>query len=130
VRTHYKTLLLLLVAVPFAFTPPNHQITGKWEIPLPDGSSSGEFVLLKSDGTYTVSLPDGKIGERGFYKLQHGVFALRNAVDHACGANYWGKYKLDFHGEDSVHLTLIEDSCSARRMDVVGYNPGLRRVRK
>jgi hypothetical protein len=98
-------------------------------VPLPNGASSGEYVDLKSDGTYTVSLPNGKIGERGFYKLKRHVFSLKNAKDYVCGKDYWGKYRLDFHGDDSIHLTLIEDSCNVRRMDVVGYNPGLRRLK-
>jgi len=129
-KRNFKPLLLLSgVAIMFAFNPPRHRLVGKWTIPLPNGSSSGEYVDLKSDGTYTVALPDGHIGERGFYKLKHHVFSIRNAKDYVCGKDYWGKYRLEFHGDDSIHLTLIEDSCTARRMDMVGYNPGLRRAK-
>ena len=123
-------LLLLAVILLFAFIPPKHRLVGKWTIPLPDGTSSGEYVELKNDGTYNVYLPGGQIGERGYYKLKHHVFSVKNAVARACGDNYWGKYKLEFHGDDSIHLALIEDSCTARRMDIVGFNPGLRRIKK
>lgn len=127
----FKTswLALFTVVLIFAFTPLKHRLVGKWTIPLPDGTSSGEYVELKSDGTYNVYLPDGKIGERGFYKLKHHVFSLKNSKGYVCGKDYWGKYRLDFHGDDSIHLAVIEDSCSVRKMDVVGYNPGLRRMK-
>jgi len=116
------TLAIFLIAV-FAFLPPDHSLVGKWGIP-----GTPEFVTFNSDQTYAVSLPDGKVGERGSYKIEQSVFLIKNAKP-VCGESYWGKYKIDFYGEDSVHFTLIEDSCAARRMDIVGYNPGLRRIK-
>ncbi|MBS1601738.1 MAG: hypothetical protein JST42_03645 [Bacteroidetes bacterium] len=114
------TLLLTLV---FAFIPPGHSLVGKWGIP-----GTPEFVTFSSDQTYEVSLPDGKVGERGSYKIEQSTFFIKNAKP-VCGNGYWGKYKIDFYGEDSVHFTLIEDSCTSRRMDIVGYNPGLKRYK-
>jgi len=118
---HLPVALLLTLA--FAFIPPSHSLVGKWGIP-----GTPEIVTFHSDQTYEVSLPDGKIGERGSYRIEQSVFSIKNAKP-VCGDGYWGKYKIDFYGEDSVHFTLIEDSCTSRRMDVVGYNPGLRRIR-
>ncbi|HYJ64009.1 MAG TPA: hypothetical protein VEV62_09725 [Parafilimonas sp.] len=126
-KAKFKTLLLCSVFL-FAFIPTKHRLPGKWTVYNADGTSIGEYVELKNDGTYNVYLPDGQIGETGFYKFKHHIFSIRNIKDYVCGAGYWGKYRLDFHGEDSIHFTLIEDSCNARRMDIVGYNPGLRRV--
>mgnify|MGYP001602410837 FL=1 len=121
-------LTSFLLSIAFAFISPKHQLAGKWTVSNADGTSSGEYVELKNDGTYNVYLPGGQIGETGYYKLKHHVFSIRNAKDYVCGKGYWGKYKLEFHGDDSLHFTLIEDTCVNRRYDIVGVNPGLRRM--
>jgi hypothetical protein len=84
---------------------------------------------MYGDGTYNVTLPNGKVGERGYYKLDHSTFSIKNAVARACGDNYWGTYKMTWHGRDSISFVVIEDSCTARRYDIVGVNPGLRRMK-
>jgi hypothetical protein len=88
---------------------------------------SGELVNFKADSTYDVGLTNGNIGEQGKYYLKNSLFFIRNLKD-VCGKMYWGKYKLTFYGSDSVHFSLVEDSCTERRMDLVGYNPGLKRI--
>ncbi len=124
------TLLFVFISViMFAFIPPKHHLTGKWTIYDSNGIPSQEYVELKNDGTYNVYLPGGQIGETGYYKLHHSTFSIKNAVARACGDGYWGKYKLEFHGDDSIHFTLIEDTCANRRYDIVGVNPGLRRMK-
>jgi hypothetical protein len=130
-KQHFKAALhyAFFSVLMFAFISPKHSLVGKWTIYNSDGTSIGEFVELKNDGTYNVYLPGGQIGERGFYKFKHHVFSIRNAVAKACGDGYWGKYKLEFHGDDSIHFTLIEDTCANRRYDIVGVNPGLRRMK-
>jgi hypothetical protein len=127
---NYKSSLLFLFigVMIFAFVPPKYSLVGKWSILNPDGTPSGEYVNFKEDNTYTVALPNGQIGERGNYFLKDSVFSIQNIKD-VCGKGYWGKYNLTFYGIDSVHFALIEDSCSERRMDMVGYNPGLKRYR-
>jgi hypothetical protein len=127
-RINFKPALLsfFIIAMLFAFVAPKYSLIGKWSILNLDGTPSGEYVNFKGDSTYTVALPDGQIGERGNYSLKDSIFSIRNIKD-VCGKGYWGKYNLTFHGNDSVHLALIEDSCSARRMDLVGFNPGLKR---
>ena len=119
-------LFLFIIAIIFAFVPPKHSLIGKWSILNLDGTPSGEYVNFKEDSTYTVALPDGQIGEKGNYSLKDSIFSIKNIKD-VCGKGYWGKYNLTFYGSDSVHFVLIEDSCSARRMDMVGFNPGLKR---
>ncbi len=121
-------LFILIGGIIFAFAAPPHQLVGRWTIYNSDGTSIGEYVDLKVDNTYSVTLPDGSIGENGIYLFKDPVFSIKNIKD-VCGKGYWGKYKLSFVGADSIHFTLIEDSCSSRRMDIVGYNPGLRRVK-
>ena len=119
----------LLLSIAFAFTLPKHKLIGKWTVYNTDGTSIGEYVELKNDGTYNVYVPGGQIGETGYYKMKHHVFSIRNAKDYVCGKGYWGKYKLDFQGDDSIHFTLIEDTCANRRYGMVGINPGLRRMK-
>jgi hypothetical protein len=121
-------LFIFIIAVIFAFVRPTYSLVGKWTVYNTDGTSIGEYVDLKTDNTYTVTLPDGSIGENGKYLFKDPVFSIKNIKD-VCGKGYWGKYNLTFVGADSIHFALIEDSCSARRMDIVGYNPGLRRVK-
>lgn len=125
-KINFKLLGLFAFVIISAFIPPKYSLTGRWTIPDLNGAASGEFVDFKDDNTYSVSLSNGQIGERGNYLLKDSIFLIKNIKD-VCGSNYWGKYNLTFYGEDSVHLTLIEDSCSARRMDLVGFNPGLKR---
>lgn len=130
-KQHFiKTLLFVFTSVIlFAFIPPKHRLPGKWTIYNADGTSTGEYVELKNDGSYNVYLPGDQIGETGYYKLKHHVFSIKNAKD-VCGQDYWGKYRLDFHGADSIRFTLIKDTCSNRVMDIVGINPGLRRMKE
>jgi hypothetical protein len=122
-----KTVLFLTIILTlFAFILPKYSLTGQWSILNLDGSPSGEYVDFKGDNTYTVALPDGQIGENGSYLLKDSVFSIKNIKD-VCGKEYWGRYKLTFYGNDSVHFTEISDTCSARRTDIVGLNPGLKR---
>ena len=129
-KNSFITSILLFTgaALILAFVGPKYSLTGKWSILNPDGTPSGEYVSFNADNTYTVSLPDGQIGERGNYILKDSFFSIKNMKD-VCGKDYWGKYNLTFHGNDSVHFTLIDDTCSERRMDMVGYNPGLKRYK-
>ncbi len=127
-KKNFKSLLLCSFFL-FSFISVKHPLTGKWTVYNSDGTSIGEYVEFHDDDTYNVYLTNGEIGERGYYKLKHNIFSIKNAVARACGENYWGKYRLDFHGKDSIHFTLIEDSCANRRYDIVGVNPGLRRMK-
>ncbi len=128
-KTKFKTLLFLfLFGALVSFATQKYSLTGKWTICNPDGTPSGEYIDFYKEGTYDISLPNGQIGERGFYHLKDSVFTIRNAKD-GCGKDYWGYYGLTFRGSDSVHFSFIKDTCSERRMDIVGFNPGLRRYK-
>jgi hypothetical protein len=124
-----KIAAIFFVFMVLAFIPPKQKIVGKWIIFEPDGTNSGEFVNIYRDGTYDVTLPGGQIGERGYYKLDHSTFSIKNAVARACGEDYWGTYQLTWYGRDSISFVVLEDSCTARREDIVGGNPGLRRFK-
>lgn len=119
--------IVIGITINFAFEEPGNRLVGQWSILNPDGTLSGESVFFKRDYTYTVTLGNGQIGENGNYLLKDSVFSIQNIKD-VCGKGYWGKYYLRFIGADSVHLSLFEDSCSERKTDLVGYNPGLKRI--
>lgn len=124
-----KVLAAFFVIVAFAFIPPRRNLVGRWIIFAPDGTNSHEYVEFKKDGIYNVVLPNGEIGEVGNYKLDHSTFSIKNIKAHVCGNDYWGTYQLTFHGKDSVSFVVIEDSCTARREEIVGGNPGLKRFK-
>ena len=125
-----KVLVVILLITAFAFMQPGNKLIGRWIIYAPDGTNSHEYVEFKIDGTYNVVLPNGEIGESGNYKLNHSVFSIKNSKAHVCGNDYWGSYKLTFHGRDSVSFVLTADSCTSRREDIVGGNPGLKRLKQ
>ena len=131
-KRHFNLLIMLFILIVIipAFTPPKYSLIGQWSLLQPDGTASGEYVFFKEDSTYTIALSNGEIGERGMYFLKDSIFFIKNIADNACGKDYWGKYNLTFYGNDSVHFALIEDSCTARRTDIVGYNPGIKRYKK
>ena len=124
-----KVLIVFLTISALAFVSPAHNLVGRWLIYTPDNKPSPESVYFNKDGTYKVTLSDGTVGESGYYKLVDSTFSIKNAVPRACGDNYWGTYKLTFHGRDSVSFVVIEDSCTNRRNDMVGGNPGLKRYK-
>ena len=121
-------LFLFILALIFAFVYQKDNLLGSWSILNPDGTPSGEYLDFKSDDTYSITLPNGQIGENGNYLLKDSIFSIKN-IKNVCGQDYWGKYSLTFHGSDSIHFALIQDTCSERKMDIVGFNPGLRRYK-
>jgi hypothetical protein len=129
-KKSFRILTTFLLITGFTWLPPGNtnDLVGRWTIYAPDGSDSHEYVEFKKDGTYDVVLPDGTIGENGNYKLDQSTFSIKN-IKGVCGAGYWGKYQLTFHGEDSLSFVVIEDTCTDRRNDIVGGNPGLKRIK-
>jgi hypothetical protein len=116
------TLFALTVVTATIF--PGDSLVGKWTI-----AGANEFVDFRKDGSYEVHLPNGEVGERGSYTLNKSVFKIRNEKP-VCGEGYWGTYTITFFDKDSVTFTVVADTCTERRMDIVGYNPGLRRMKE
>jgi hypothetical protein len=110
-----------LIAV-LAFIPPKHNIVGRWAA---SGKDDKSYVDFKTDGSFVHSSLKGKVLHQGKYKLSGDTFSI---YDKTCGVGYWGKYRLNFYGTDSISFAVIADSCSGREHDVNGA--GLRRVKK
>jgi len=119
-------IFLFSAVVIFGFVPPKYDLTGRWSILNLDGTASGEYLDFNKDGTYLITLPDGLAGEKGNYSLKDSTFSIRNIKD-VCGKDYWGTYRLTFRGRDSVHFAVMEDTCTIRKMDIVEFNPWIRR---
>lgn len=120
-----KIIAVFFVIVSVAFIPSKYKLVGRWIAYERDGSI-GAYINFKKNGSYDIMLPGGQIGEVGSYKLNNSTFSIKN-IKAVCGKDYWGSYKLTFHGQDSISFVLIEDSCVTRREDIVGGNPGLKR---
>ena len=119
-----KFLAVVSVMATSAFIPPKHHITGRWMEHNPDGSKA--YVDFNSAGTFN-EYSKGKLIHKGNYKFNDPVISISGKKD-GCGDGYWAKYKLTFHGNDSIAVTAIEDSCTPRRESVNGS--GLSRIKR
>jgi hypothetical protein len=110
-----KKLIFLLAAcclfVLIAFIVPQKNIVGTWTITYKDGKTS--TIDFRKDGTFKVAIPAEQFTVEGKYKFKDDILSI---TDSTCGTNYWGKYKGKFMGADSIYSTVIEDSCTGRRM--------------
>ncbi len=128
-RSGKATILCIgSLSIFFAFASPTFNLVGRWSILNLDGTPSGEYLDFEKDSTYSIILPNGQTGENGNYLLKDSTFFIKN-IKNVCGKDYWGKYSLTFHGSDSIHFALIDDTCSERKMDIVSFNPGLKRYK-
>jgi hypothetical protein len=119
-----KVFAVFFIMAAFAFIPPKHSLVGRWVSHHKNGSVAS-YVVFKTDGSFVHTSPKGKLLHQGKYKLNNDTFSI---YDKTCGVGYWGKYKLNFYGADSVSFAVIEDSCSGREHDVNGG--GIRRLKK
>ena len=122
-----KVFVLFFVVAVVGFLPPGNSLVGRWITYAPNGMQA--YIDFKPDGTFKVIGPDGEIGHSGNYKLDNATFSIKNDKG-GCGDGYWGTYQLTFYGRDSVSFAVIRDSCTGRREEIVGGNPGLRRIKK
>ena len=98
-------------------------IRGKWNnILVADGKTSEFVAYFRSDGTYDGIL-DGKVlVSGGSYKESGDTLTFSDAI---CNAAYIGTYRVKYEG-DSVHFSLISDTCTLRRNGTDGV--GMKRV--
>lgn len=100
----------IIAAMIFAFSASTKTIVGHWTINA--GSSNVSSVEFMSDGKFLAKIPSQHFIVGGKYKFKKEVLSIS---DTSCNANYWGKYKVSFHGNDTVYTDVISDTCSGRR---------------
>ena len=106
----YLLLTLLLLVTIFSFVKISNSIVGNWKIVYPAGALvSLEF---RKNGTFRTEIPSEHFTIEGKYKMKGDMLLIS---DTSCGTGYWGKYKYTFLGNDSLHSSAIEDSCSGRK---------------
>ena len=89
-------------------------ISGKWTLhPVGEAPVTIDF---RDDGSYHVTMPGGQETLAGSYKQSADTLAF---LDKGCG-NTWGKYHINFYGDDSLLLKAISDSCTGRMQGVDG----------
>ena len=113
-KKHFNFLLAGVVIAAFAFTfiPARKSVVGHWRAAYGDGTKGK--VVFRTDGTYEATF-DGqtwKVG--GQYKMDADISTV---TDSTCGFGYWAKYKAAWYTDDSLRMTVIEDSCAGRRAD-------------
>lgn len=103
-------MIMIVAAIMFAFIPTKHSIVGHWTITY----KSGDYlhVNFRNNNTFRTEIPSENFVVEGKYKLSNDMLSIN---DTSCNGAYWGKYKITFHGNDSVYSEIIEDSCSGRR---------------
>jgi hypothetical protein len=116
-----KALLsgLILLALSVAFTAPTNPLLGRWQLKF----SNGDVLLanFRPDGSFD-GFVNGKAFANGKYAVKQDVFIIS---DGQCNLNYFGSYTLRFSsGTDSVHFTVVQDTCRGRRRTIDGYTLG------
>ncbi|AWO01359.1 hypothetical protein DLD77_06470 [Chitinophaga alhagiae] len=101
-----------------------HSIYGKWRVKFNSGPMAE--ARFHSNGTHDFYI-DGKLFSSGKSTFRSDTL---KAYDPICGGNgeYYGTYKVDFLGGDSIRFKVIDDSCRPRRFDMDGTV--LHRIRK
>lgn len=103
------------VIVGAAFVVADRTFVGHWRATYGNGMKGN--VVLRKDGTAEATF-DGetwKVG--GPYKVEGDKFSI---ADSSCGLTYWASYTAHWYSDDSVKMTIIEDTCTGRRTDVDG----------
>ncbi len=98
---------LALAAV--SFTNPPDKLVGRWQQKSAGGISV--VTVFRTDGTNDIFI-NGKTFVSGKYYVHQDTLGYSDPL---CNINYYGTYKLNFFAQDSVRLTVLEDTCSGRR---------------
>jgi len=93
-----------------SFKPSPKTIVGHWRITYKSGTIA--TVDFMADGSFLTKIPSENFAVGGKYKLSKSVLSIS---DTSCNADYWGTYKIAFHGNDSIYSEVIADTCSGRK---------------
>lgn len=108
-----NTLVLPLCAViGTALALAGHSLVGSWKAAYGDGIT-GKMVV-RSNGTFLATFDQRTFKVGGRYKFDGNTLSI---ADSSCGLRYWAKYGVDWLTDDSIRITVIEDTCAGRRGD-------------
>ncbi len=107
-KTSFKAIAICNIFL-IAFNPPSHNIIGRWIAYGSDGYET--FANFNKDGSFNHTTNKGEIIQKGNYKTNSDTIYIS---DSGCNINYWGKYHLNFYGEDSISFSVITDTCIGR----------------
>lgn len=93
-----------------AFVVADKSMVGHWKVAYGNGAHG--YVVFRKDGTdeATFTGQDWKVG--GQYKVEGNKVSI---TDSSCGLSYWGSYTPHWFSDDSVRMTVIEDTCAGRK---------------
>jgi hypothetical protein len=106
-----NTVLFAFCAVLLtAFAVTSKSVVGRWTVAYGNGAHG--YVVFRPDGTdeATFTGQDWKVG--GQYKVEGNKVSI---ADSSCGLAYWGSYTPHWFSDDSVRMTVIEDTCAGRK---------------
>ena len=112
-KNHFLFALCAVLLTAFAVT--GKTFIGHWKVAWGNGSKG--HVVFRKDGTAEATF-DGetwKVG--GPYKVEGNTVSI---ADSSCGLTYWASYTAHWFSDDSVRMTIIEDTCTGRKADVDG----------
>jgi len=113
-KNHFLVAFCALFVIGGAFVAAK-SFVGQWHAVYGNGMKG--HVVFRKDGTAEATF-DGqawKVG--GPYKVDGTKLSI---ADSSCGLTYWCSYKATWYSDDSVRMTVIEDTCTGRRTDVDG----------
>jgi hypothetical protein len=107
-------LLALCAVLAFAFVA-GRTFVGHWKVAYGNGAKG--FVVFRKDGTNEATFTNENWKVGGRYKVEGNTVSI---TDSSCGLNYWASYKVNWFSDDSVQVTVIQDSCMGRKGSVDG----------
>jgi len=96
--------------------PQEHTIYGNWRIQFKSGPLAE--ARFHKDGTHDY-YTDGKLFSSGKSIINNDTLKTYDPICKDQG-EYYGAYKIDFLGGDSIRFIVIADSCDPRRNDLDG----------
>ena len=105
--------LCAVIGTALAFA--RHSLVGHWNVVYGNGPRG--HVVFRRNGTFEATFTGEKWKVGGQYKMDGDIGTM---ADSSCGLHYWAKYNFNWYTDDSVRVTVVEDTCSGRRANADG----------
>ncbi len=113
-----KIILLLAVLFSgFTYFATEDDITGIWQITLPNNITG--TINYRKDSTFVTTV-NKKIFTSGKYTYKDNTvtFVEDSGCQDKSGGYLKGIYKINFFAADSIQFALVYDSCAPRKKDL------------